>query len=175
MSKLLQKNMNLTFSELLENIKIVGSRIFEANGYEFQRGFNTCYVFFEEQLKKTTLYNQSYLIDQLKELEKVNNKMLDVSKVAFVGGMVIDNERTKELESKNKNLENQILQLKQLLSRQKEEIIQISSQMKFAQPKNQNNLKVDKKYKKAMDFIAYYGLEEPFKDFNSSFLEEKLA
>lgn len=167
--------MNFTISEITENIKKVGQRIFEANGNEFKRGFNICFGFFEEQLNKTTLCHQSILVEEIRELEKKNLQIEQMTKVSFAGQMAIENQEIKDICSKNKQLENQVLQLQKQLNKQKDENTRLYAQIKLATPKTQNNFKVDKKYKKVMDFISYYGLEEPFKEFSSSFLQEKSA
>lgn len=163
---------NFTISEITENIKKVGKRIFEANGHEFKRGFNICFEFFEEQLKKTTLCHQSLLVEEIKELEKKSQSLEEMTKVSFVGNLAVESKEIKNLCSKIKQLENENSQLRKQLTKQKDENTHLYAQVKLVQPKNQNNLKTDKKYKKMTDFIAYYGLEEQLKDFGSNVLYE---
>lgn len=164
---------NYTITEVTENIKKVGQRIFEANGHEFQRGFNICFEFFSEQLQNTTLCHQSMLVEEIRELEKKSDNLEKMTKVSFVGKLAVESKEIKELCSKNKQLENEVLQLRKQLNKQKEENTHLYAKVKFVQPKNQNNFKTDKKYKKIMDFIAYYGLEKQLQEFNGSIVNNE--
>jgi len=171
----------LTISELLENVKKVGERIFNANGYEFQRGFNMCYGFFETQLKNTHLYSQSYLVEQIKDLQKQsrkdNEQSLQMAKVSTVAVLAVQNEsidKVKELQkqvdkqaewlkdrgkhiNENKLLQDKIFSLENRLARQESLPVQ----------KQKVKSSTDKKYKKVMDFIRYMDLEEQLKEFKA--------
>ena len=162
--------MNLTITEVLDNIKAVADRIYNSNGYEFKRGFETCYVFFEQQMKKTTLCHQSLLIEQIRELEKENEKLRQVAKISFAKEIAKSNEEFKYSESelskltkKNNSQKAQIERQVGVITAQKYEIFRLKNELEHAK-----KLATTKYHRLAIKFIDYLSLKEQFKEYVKS-------
>ncbi len=60
---------------IVERITLAGEELFKANGYEFQRGFNTCKELFDIGLKKQDQHNKEQL---LRDLAVKDNEISDL-------------------------------------------------------------------------------------------------
>lgn len=172
--------MTKTLFEIKENIKRVGERIFNANSFQFQRGFNICFDFFEQELNHSVLYHQSLLFERINELEtelkKQNANAENIAKVSHFGVIAIEEEYQKTIailsenvnklreEVKSKNIKINLLegQIKHLDAKLK--------QREDAQKSKKNN----KKYKRLVDFMDYQDLWVRYKEFNGQTVEESI-
>lgn len=155
-----------TLTQIKEEVQKVGNRVFDANSWEFRRGFNMCFEFFSIALSKSTLYHQSILFERIaaleKQLEEKQAGTENLVKVSSAGMIALENTYVATIQLKDRLIEE--------LSTQ---VHEKNNRINHLENKNtvlENSLKtkkVNKKFKKLTEFIAYYQLEEQFKEFSN--------